>query len=444
MISEIFNNREIALLFWLGIIVISIFLLPKLRDVRKSVKPLIASFFQWKLQVVLLFMLSYILVVVYFLTRWGLWDFSQLKNTIVWTLSIGFLSIFQVMSIKKKTRFFKRLILDNLKFIAILEFVIGLYAFSIYVELVLLPILTFVGLMVAYAGRNEKYRQVETVLNGFLALFGLFLLANAIYRAITDTDSVLNQQNFYDFVTPPFLTLLYLPFLFALLVFASYENILVTLPRFIQQKKKRGFAIVVTMIFFNVRVDLLKRWRNNLPQEDTDNYKGLWHSILNIFKLRALEKNPPLVPIEQGWSPYIAKDVLTVYGLETGHYKESYGDWIACSRMMEVTDGLYASNIAYYVEGNESAATTLKLVLNVNKSETEIPSQKSLHEVAVPLYKYAVNENLPNWLSNAILNREPVKRKIGGYIIEVEEYLFKNSAFNGYDIKFSITLGEKE
>jgi hypothetical protein len=55
-------------------------------------------------------------------------------------------------------------------------------------------------------------------------------------------------------------------------------------------------------------------------------------------------------------------------GVETGHYHHSFdGEWFASSPMREFGNGaIWRNNIAYYIDGSEQAANTLKIKLNVN------------------------------------------------------------------------------
>lgn len=196
---------------------------------------LVKAFFQWKIQVVLLLMLNYILTIIYLLARLGIWNFSQIKNTVIWTLSVAFLSLFQIEVIKKDCKFFKHIVLDNLKLVAIIEFIIGVYSFSLLTELIMLSILTLIRLMAFYLDKDLKHKAVHILLNGFWSMFGLFLIVRAVYNIVIDYKTLFNGGVYYDFALPPLLTLLYLPFIFSLMAYV----INIALPRFIENKKKR-------------------------------------------------------------------------------------------------------------------------------------------------------------------------------------------------------------
>ena len=90
-------------------------------------------------------MFIYITILIWGLYYIGIWEMHQLKNTIIWTISVGTLSIYKINSIKKEPKFIKNLILDNLKLIAVVEFIVSFYSFSFLIEFLLVPIYVLIG-----------------------------------------------------------------------------------------------------------------------------------------------------------------------------------------------------------------------------------------------------------------------------------------------------------
>jgi hypothetical protein len=67
-------------------------------------------------------------------------------------------------------------------------------------------------------------------------------------------------------------------------------------------------------------------------------------------------------------------------------------EWWASSPYLEIGDAIMPNNLAYYVDGHEAVATTLKLVLNVNAPETAQKARCSFLEIARILYEKALGE----------------------------------------------------
>lgn len=438
---DVFNNREIALIIWIGIIALCFGLFPKLREIAKSFKPVLVAFFQYKIQINIALMFIYVLGIIYLLVRLGLWDFSQIKNTVIWMFSVGLFSFFQIEKIKKDRKFFKHVVLDNLKLLAIIEFIVGVYTFSLAIELVMLPILTMIVLLVAVADNYKEHVRVKIVLNNLLSFVGLFIIGYTIYMLSVDFEAFANRQTFYDFLIPVLLTILYIPFIFSLMVYMTYETVRFRLRYVIKKRKKRLFANIITMFVFNVRIDLLERWADTLHNEKTKTYEDIWESVKKIFKRRKIELNAAKVDERDGWSPFMAKDALVSNGITTGFYrKQEKKIWYACSNYIEIGGGFLPPNIAYYIEGDKRVAQQLKLVLNVHKPETQSLAHARLKEDGKTLFEYATKKSFPVWLGEALLKGHQIERTIDFFKVKIEKQKFKGEV---YDIKFIISIESK-
>ena len=178
---DIFNNREIAIGLWLLAISIYVFLSPKMVEVKSSFRHLLSAFFVKQIMSVLGLMIVYITFVIYFLSEMDLWNAEQIKNTVFWCVSVGFMSLFKIESIKKDKSFFKHSVIDNLKLLAILQFIVGVYTFPIWIEILLVPILALIGAMSAIVEGDKKYHQVKTILEYCLSIFGSILIIYTLY-----------------------------------------------------------------------------------------------------------------------------------------------------------------------------------------------------------------------------------------------------------------------
>lgn len=437
---ELFSNREIALIFWCVIISLYILFSSKVVEVRKSFRGVISAFFVRQIQLIIILMIIYISAAVYLLSEFDIWDISQFKNTVIWMVSVASMSFFQIEAIKKDRKFFKHSVLDNLKLIAVIQFIISVYAFPVLAEIILLPILTIIVLMAEVAGKERGQQQVKNILNNIIVGFGLIVMMYAVYMLFADVGKIAKEQTIYDFIIPVLLTFLFLPFIFFLMVYVSYENVLIRLQYSIKEPRHIVFSKVLVMLVFNVRIELLERWASTLTSEDTSSYRGIWNSVIKIFKMRRAERILKNVDPTLGWCPYKSKDILMDQGIKTGYYHESYGEWYAASPLVDIGGGIFPNNIAFYIDGEESVAKSLKLKLNVNNIKAADLAHEEFTNFAETLYKFLTGSNLPSWLSEALLSGRTVNETMNDFInISVEKEAFHNRAFDGYDIKFVIS-----
>jgi hypothetical protein len=102
-------------------------------------------------------MLAYMTIIIYWLSEFELWNAEPLKNTIFWCVSVGFMSLFKLEQIEKDQGFFKHSVINNLKLLAILQFIVGVYTFSLWIEILLVPVLALIGSMLAIAEIDKRY-----------------------------------------------------------------------------------------------------------------------------------------------------------------------------------------------------------------------------------------------------------------------------------------------
>ena len=434
---ELLNNREWALVIWISFVCLFVICSPKMDQARKSLGNLVKLFFTRPIASVLLLLLIYITIMIYGLAKVGLWEFHQLKNTIVWTVSVAFLSLFRLESAKQDPHFIKNLVLDNLKLIAIVQFVIGIYVFSLVTELVLVPMMAIVGAMLALTQRDKKFHTVEKILNGILVTLGITFIVHAIYMLATNFGEFGKVQTIYDFSSPPLLTFLYLPFIFFMMVFTTYELVYTRLQFLVKDPSVRRYAKIYSFINFNFNIKLLERWASSLPFQDTSSKPGIKKSVKLLFKLLTVEKNPPKVLPNEGWSPYEAKNFLLNEGIKTGHYHFiTPNEWVASSSLVEIDNGLLPNNISYYVEGSETTANILKLILNVNQSEnSEMAHMKLLSSIKV-LLNISLGLELTKKQEKAIVDGDDIKSVYGNFEFSVEKNEWPQNSIGGYDIRF--------
>lgn len=437
---DILNNREIAIALWLLAISIYIFSSSKMAEVRNAFKGVLAALFVRQIMTVLCLMVAYIAIVINWLSELELWNFEQLKNTVFWCVSFGFMSLFKLEKIKQDTHFFKHSVLDNLKLLAILQFVVSVYTFSTWIEVLLVPILALLGAILAIAETDRKYHQVKVFLEYCLSCFGVVLIVYTLYMLMTSFGEFGRERTAYDFFVPPLLTLCFLPFVFFMLVYSTYEQVFVRLRFSIKSRVLRYAAKLYALIFLNFRLSLLERWSFQVAKTNIESHSDLIDTFKHIFKVRHSEKNPKEVPKEQGWSPYKAKEFLVSEGLSTGFYNRSFEEeWFASSPMEEFDDGIIPVNIAYYVEGSEDVAKVLKIKVNVNDASRTHQACEKLEAMAEALSISSLSLPLSGGMKSAISGCNSYSEKVEDKTIALVVEHWPNHKFNGFDLKLLIS-----
>lgn len=213
------NTREIAILIWSGVFALW----------AASHQSIRASF--WKFlkgaanRTILTFvglLAAYTLLEVWLIDSVGLWSMELLKTALGWFVLTGLTSGVNALTSYEDPPYGKH-VRDSLRIAVILELVMGKFTFPLPVELVLVPFVVLVGLMVTVNEIRNKDPLVHRFLNGLQVVVGLFIFTLAAARAVREFSVLAKPVVLMEFLLPPILSLLFIPAMFLIVLFARYE-----------------------------------------------------------------------------------------------------------------------------------------------------------------------------------------------------------------------------
>lgn len=360
------NNRELALLTWIAIGVAAILLSKKIRPLALNV---LRALFQRKIVTVLGSAIIYTGLCVWLLAQRSAWDWDNLKTTIFWYLGTAFVAMADVKKLEQGPVTLVAIAKDTFAMSAAILFLASMETLPFWAEFVMFPVLTVLGMMVLVAERDPKHHIVIGPINTLLTLAGLYVLAYSIYQVILGWQGIDTAFQVREFAVPIFLTLMFLPFLYGLMIYMGIENASVTLHFRIEDRALRRYAMRRGILAFGVSVPMLQRYTQALRRNDTFDRQSVDSVVATLRRARKREKQPPPVLWEDGWSPHLARDFLKDHGLQTEPYHASMVDWSADSPYVNLNNEVPPNRIVYRIFGNEFAVTEVELTLHVNVSD---------------------------------------------------------------------------
>lgn len=252
--NDLFNNREIATGIWLAV---AIFFGAKHKSVRESCRRILESFWRWKIVVPVLLMGLHVGLSVLFLHWLRLWNISLLKDAIYWFLFSGFVLFMNLMTGDDCAAFFRKTIIGCFKIIVFLQFLLNFYTLTLLVELLLVPVLVFVGAVSAYAESKPEYAVAKKFFDFVLAVIGFAVAAFVARSVYLHYSGLLKIEVLLGVLLPIRLTLLFLPFLYVAKLISDYEMLFIRLPYFVKRDEKL-VAYVKRRILLLCHVDLKK------------------------------------------------------------------------------------------------------------------------------------------------------------------------------------------
>ncbi len=256
-----FSAREIAILFWLSILVI--YSLTK-KNFGKSFVELIRVFFQHKIIVPILLLIIYVELQILGLVKIGVWETSLLKDTIYWPMFVGFPMLLKSSKIRSEKKYFKSVFKDSIKGIVILEFIANFYSFPLLMELIIIPIMTIVVVSQIYTKDKPEYKAVEKIFRFLTSIFGLTVLIYSTYKIYQGFGEVVNLSTLKSFLLPIFLTITFIPFIYFVALWSLYETMLLRIGHRLKRKKDKRYLKWKIFTKFGFNRKKLRRFQRDL------------------------------------------------------------------------------------------------------------------------------------------------------------------------------------
>lgn len=233
------TNRDIALLVWLGVLLIGALIY---RPSREGIGSILKHLLFSKLGVALLVLIAYEALIVFIFDKVGLWHWWMLKDALFWLFGPAVIVFFNAANATEEKHYFRKVALDGLKFAAILTFILNLYVFNLVVELILVPVLAFIAALGAVAASQSEFKQVSSFINWVMIAFGIAFIVYAIVGITTNFNGFATLKNLEDFLTPIVLTLTLLPLAYLLGLYSVYESLFIRVTFRITDKQLARYA----------------------------------------------------------------------------------------------------------------------------------------------------------------------------------------------------------
>lgn len=426
------SNREIAALVYLGLLLAVVLLWKKARPLAFDV---VRAFFMPKLTLIWLLMSFYVAACVWLLAWLNLWDWPNLKSTLLWWLTVGFASIFEAQRLKDKPQVLRKLVRDAFTLSAVILFIAELVSFPLWVELLMLPALVFLALLIAvgeYQTDKPGVPRVLSLLRGLQILASLTILGFSYWLVATSASEFWSSNTLREFGLPLLLWLTFIPFIFLLAIYMTYEEAFIHLRMRPKQAPVVRYARWRALFTFGGNIDGVKRLARDIRGRDIADRRGVKEAIREIKRLSKIEKNPPAVTRDKGWSPYAARLFLKEYGLVTDDYHRTQYEWFADIPSVKLNDKVLADRISYYLTGNEHAVTRLRLALDGSNQNDTKEAQRAFDERALTLFAKAFDAEQATTIYARAQASEPEAWVIDGIRVALDQSNWGDDRQGGY------------
>lgn len=270
------SNREIAILFWMVIILTVLIYISKS---SKAFFGVVKAFFDRKLVYCYIIIGAYLFLVIKILNKTIFWEAYLFKDFAIWFVGFAMVSFFSINKINTNSELVKRF-LKIFSATIIIDFSINFFTFNLGWELIIIPVVSFIAILQYFAEINKEktgYEKVSSFLKWVLTIIGFSLLGYVIHKLYHNYNQILKINNVKSFLIPVILSVLYFPIILLFASVMKYENIFQEINRYRFLDKKRKLKIkLMVIIYGKLNLDKLDRIRNWDKKELKDSS--------NIFK----------------------------------------------------------------------------------------------------------------------------------------------------------------
>ncbi len=214
----IFTTREIAIFIY-GILLLAYVLVRK--KGKDILMPVIKAACHIKLIIPFCMVLLFAAGFVWVCTYLPFWDWIYVKDIVFWVLFAGVPICFNATNRQLEEHYFRNILIDNLKFTTLVEFVTGTFTFPIIGELILQPLLVF--FVILESSLVKKTEATKKVVDGLIGIAGLILIGLTIKSMADSIGEVYFVDILVGLALPIILSIIYLPVAYFFALYAKYE-----------------------------------------------------------------------------------------------------------------------------------------------------------------------------------------------------------------------------
>lgn len=415
------NNRDIAVLVWLALAAI---LLSLKADIRDAFKDVVRAFLDRRIILILATAAIYVALCVLLLSKLNAWQWSNLKTTLVWALTFGFVSLIEVVRIDEDSTYFRKVLRDALAGTAIVTFIAEFYTFNLLAELFLVPVISIVTIMQATASFRPEHARVGKLLGNVLTGIGLFIFFYAAYRTVVEFSDFATFETVREFMIPILLTILFIPFAYLFATYVIYQALFIRTDWVIEDPELRKYAKLQAILAFHINHDFMRRWARAMKLTCPQNKADVRRIIRELKYRKRRESNPPQIPATSGWPPHVAKSFFSEEGITTNDYHQDIIEWNAESKPIKINDAILSDTVSYYVVGDSISVKRLKLRLSANGWNDTRKSDQRFYELCDALLEKALGEEIAGDLKASLRNSDTLSIKANGKHIVLANYKY--------------------
>lgn len=396
---DLLTCRDLAFLTWFAILFLFMIIH---KDIRGALLNVIKSFFIKQIIIPISASAIYIIICISAFYPFELSPLTFIKTILLWFFTTFFIFLKKYEQLQKNIASNTiKIIKSNVALFFILSFYINMTSFNFLIEFLLFPFI-FILSAISISSKKHNTPQVKRIADYSLLIIFISEFLHTTYLSVIAPSEYINKEHLLDLLTPLVLTIIYSPFLFVMVVYYTYKDMINSLRLIIPNKLLFFYTIITTPLFFNIQTNYCNRWLKYIRLEKPETIHDINDSLKFFKNIKRIEKNASLFTADKGWNPNDVILYLSKYNLTPSDYnpvKKSIFSTYA-SRAHDDINSLVT--MSYYIRGTLGCAKSLTLkfcATNIKIHPKDSPTRQkviqSFLKMAQELWKNALDSPLP-------------------------------------------------
>lgn len=243
---DLVNNRELATVAWFLVIVVACLLI---KPVRARLGELGHTVVKPPLPETLVVLAMYVALLVWVGHGLGVWTTDLISETVWWFVGTALVLLVNVSVAVGERGIFRRTFFEIFGFTLLLDFFMNdLFVFSLPLELVLLPAVTFLSILTIVARMDRKTQQVASMTGCLIVIVWLGLATFVIVNVVTNWREVTTKEQLLELLLPAWLTVGFLPFLYVISVLVAYQSAFTRIKWTLRDRKVAVWKVELALV----------------------------------------------------------------------------------------------------------------------------------------------------------------------------------------------------
>lgn len=327
-------------------------------------------------------------------------------SLIFWAVSAFLPTIIRLTEIEKDVSKIWTWVGSFIGFTAVAELITTAYTFSLFVELIIIPVLFSVSILYVFTESRDGARAANGCASAGLIMILLTLAARSVWGMIYDTEVFWSWDTGIEFFTPAAFGLLSVPYLLFWVAVLRIDNLRQAIRFAVEDRELRDRALKIALSYSFLNRKQMLAFKREIAQAKPKTFEDLRAAMRSAVEIEQRVKEQPETPAGKGWNPDKAAEFLRGLGIVTGPYCRAQWNreiWEAYASEKVRKNDFDSPTICYSIVGEKFCAKSLVLKCTTLSADRRDDARFSFQKAFLMLWKEAMGDALPDGLDNAVL-----------------------------------------